>query len=216
MRPPALLPPARADGPLRCVRALRRVPHDERLLVADGGGTLLFRGTANWRDALAEARVGKRLVADGAGGVHRGFWDLYEAQVRARALEAVSTGRVHTLAGHSLGGVFAILCAHDMHRLGVPPPRAIYTYGAPRVGDARFARASARFPVRRVANAEDVVTRLPPLCHHVGAPLALDFDLGSIVLNHGLQGYEDALAARRAGAPWGPRWLPATPLQPRD
>ena len=153
---------------------------------------LLFRGTLSWRELITEARVGRVSWEDG-GTVHRGFADIY-TQMRPEILLAMKTEPIHYFGGHSLGGVMAILAAEDMlrHQLGVP--MATYTFGAPRIGDRRFVDSvGRRYPIFRIANEEDLVTRLPPLCRHVGHLVSIKFDAGSILANHGLEGYEAAL-----------------------
>jgi hypothetical protein len=55
-----------------------------------------------------------------------------------------------------LGGALATLAA------SLRPPRAVYTFGAPRTGDAAFAETLANVPVFNVSNPRDVVTALPP------------------------------------------------------
>ena len=92
-----------------------------------------------------------------AGGkVHRGFsrlirsvWESIDA-----ALQEVSKPLFYT--GHSLGGALATLAA------SLNPPHAVYTFGAPRIGDAAFAGPLADVPVFNVFNPQDIVTHLPP------------------------------------------------------
>lgn len=206
--------------------ALQSVPLEQRWVLRSDG-VLLFRGTASWRQLLLEARVGRcrwrgcdevvttpyaaSAGTPGAepsetsllrGSVHRGFCDLYEL-LRTdleETLRSSDAPRVHTIAGHSLGGIFAILCALDLacprfddgHDAVRTAPPVVYTFGAPRVGDKLFARTvRARLPlVHRIANEHDVVTRLPPLCAHVGTvPRPLRFQRGSIFANHALEEY---------------------------
>jgi hypothetical protein len=42
------------------------------------------------------------------------------------------------------------------------PPQAAYTFGAPRVGDRRFAQSISGTPLFRVVNRPDIVQLLPP------------------------------------------------------
>jgi triacylglycerol lipase len=59
-------------------------------------------------------------------------------------------------AGHSLGAALATLAA--VRRA----PAAVYTFGSPRVGDARFAAAAATLPIYRVVDDADLVATVPP------------------------------------------------------
>jgi hypothetical protein len=125
-----------------------------------GAGTpfavLAFRGSSGRLDNWV-ANFNLPLRAWPAGGrVHAGFkaallgiWP----EIRP-ALDALNRPVFYT--GHSLGAALAILAA------SLCPPRGVYTFGAPRVGDARFARRLQTVPVYRLAAARDMVTRLPP------------------------------------------------------
>lgn len=92
----------------------------------------------------------------GGGRVHRGFaaalrlvWDDIVPE-----LAKVESPLVYT--GHSLGAALAILAA------GRRPPSEVYTFGAPRVGDAGFIASLAGIPIQRYVNCCDIVCRLPP------------------------------------------------------
>lgn len=148
--------------------ALRRVGLDERARV-DRGGThaaiveattgppftaLVFRGTDQLRDWLTNVQAVPRRWPRG-GRVHRGFLrDLLRVWRPLRAHLAVCRGPLF-VAGHSLGGALATLAASALR------PRAAYTFGSPRVGDAAFA-ATLQAPLFRVENRRDLVTRMPP------------------------------------------------------
>lgn len=154
-------------------------------------GVLYVRGTRRARDLLTEARMGKRPFA--GAGVHRGFHDMYASSLD-ELLDALAGAHPRAIVGHSLGGVLGVMLAHDLETAGRAPTRVV-TVGAPRMGDEAFARLDRPWRVDRVYNAEDVVPRLPPLCRHVGRPLKLRFDSGSILENHSLEGYVQALEA---------------------
>ncbi len=116
---------------------------------------LVFRGTEgpmDWR------RNSSFLLTDWpcGGRVHGGFVDALDVvwDELGSALEAVTAPLLYT--GHSLGGALAVLAA------GRWPPLAVYTFGAPRVGDAGFAESLAGLAVYRVVNRRDVVARTPP------------------------------------------------------
>jgi hypothetical protein len=118
---------------------------------------LVFRGTTgrltNWLSNLD-------MVAcewPTGGNVHRGFrnilmelWDTIAA-----VLEVIEKPLYYT--GHSLGGALATLAA------SLRPPCAVYTFGAPRIGDAAFAQTLAAVPIFNVCNPKDIVPDLPPV-----------------------------------------------------
>ena len=99
--------------------------------------------------------------------------------------------RIHTVAGHSLGGVFAVLFADDMRRAKLIAP-TVFTFGAPRIGNRAFADAVDSPDVFRIYNPGDPVTRVPPLCRHVGRPVELAF-AGNGLERHCLENYIRAL-----------------------
>ena len=178
-------------------RQVQRIPREE--LHRARGDTMLFRGTLSWRELAVETKPG-RVPWEGGGAVHRGFAELFEAAcpavpapvpVLARGLRCPPPVRM--VAGHSLGGVFAVLYALELARAGYAPP-VVYTFGAPRLGDAALAARVAReCRAFRVCNAPDLVPRLPPLCAHAGELVLVRHRTRSVLDNH-------ALAALRAGA----------------
>jgi hypothetical protein len=117
---------------------------------------LVFRGTAgplsNWRFNLDMAAC----PWPAGGRVHRGFGHLL-MQIWENI--ATSLDQIHQplfFTGHSLGGALAILSA-SMHA-----PHAVYTFGAPLIGDRTFARTLSSVSIYNVVNPHDVVTQLPP------------------------------------------------------
>lgn len=120
---------------------------------------LVFRGTAGRRNWAADFVWGRRTqMAWGGGSVHAGFLACYLSirasvqavlrglveRVRAEANMGLGSGpgggkpRIHVV-GHSLGGALALLAAADF--VGSPEfdLKGVWTYGAPRVGNADFA-----------------------------------------------------------------------------
>lgn len=130
--------------------------------VCDTHAVLAFRGSdpmtlPNW---LTDMVV--RLVECGEyeGRVHYGFssalrstWSMIETALSA------AEERPLFITGHSMGGALAVLAACRLSRLG-RPPAAIYTFGAPRVGDVNFC-ARYELPTYRVVNRLDIVPEVP-------------------------------------------------------
>ncbi|MCG6907256.1 MAG: lipase family protein [Desulfobacteraceae bacterium] len=118
---------------------------------------LVFRGTngplSNWLFNLDATPA----AWPGGGRVHRGFKTIFGNiwQDMAGELQRVRKPLFYT--GHSLGGALAILAAASL------PPRAVYTFGAPRVGDADFVAALRPARIFHVVNPNDLVTTLPPV-----------------------------------------------------
>ena len=123
---------------------------------------LVFRGSAgrldNWLANFslmpAPWPTGGR-VHGGFKGALLGFWpDILEA------LRAIDGPVFYT--GHSLGAALATLAA------SLRAPRAVYTFGSPRVGDAHFVRTLRPLPVYRLATPKDIVTSMPPAAFPFG------------------------------------------------
>lgn len=167
---------------------------------------LAFRGTStatNWiSDVIASQTRFKPIKSPCL--VHRGFYEIYTS-ARAgilSALAGLSADKPLYIAGHSLGGALATLCATDVGAntsFGV----RLYTYGSPRAGDPAFAKACGG-NVRdswRFANRLDVVAYAPPTVYklprtgktyyysHVQTFVPLFFQNGSVSLNHVIGSY---------------------------
>lgn len=117
---------------------------------------LVFRGTSG---RLSNWLVNLDMVMrpwPGGGNVHRGFKTVLMEiwKTIAATLESVRCPLFYT--GHSLGGALATLAA------SLRPPRAVYTFGAPRMGDAAFSATLCDIPVFNIFNPRDIVTALPP------------------------------------------------------
>lgn len=130
------------------------------------------RGTEpdDWNDIQADVNA-TTVVAETVGRVHRGFkrevddlWPMVE--------EVLNRNRLPLwICGHSLGGAMAVICGARACGGGLRrEPEAVFTFGAPRVGDRLYV-THADVPCYRFVNNNDVVTRLPPMWmgyHHEG------------------------------------------------
>lgn len=117
---------------------------------------LVFRGTqgriSNW---LFNLTTGLSSWPSG-GNVHKGFKLLIlEAWEEIKQhLDSIPTPVFYT--GHSLGGALAVLAA------SLKKPAAVYTFGAPRIGDSDFINATKAINIYRVASARDIVPGIRP------------------------------------------------------
>jgi len=127
---------------------------------------LVLRGTNNLMDWLTDIRAIPAGWA-GHGNVHKGFakaltliWD----KVSTSLDKNVPSDCPLFITGHSLGAALATLAA------SLRPPRALYTFGSPRVGDKDFGETLSGVKNFRVVNNRDAVTTVPPPLpfHHVG------------------------------------------------
>jgi triacylglycerol lipase len=129
---------------------------EPRETVKEPFSVVVFRGTtghvSNWRINFDIA-----LSPWPAGGaVHRGFksiimthWDAID-----KTLQRIKNPLLFT--GHSLGGALAVLTA------SLRPAQSVYTFGAPRCGNAAFVKAVSPLPIFNVINPNDIVAELPP------------------------------------------------------
>jgi hypothetical protein len=130
--------------------------------VCDTHAVLAFRGSdpvtlPNW---LTDVVVKLVEHVEYEGRVHHGFssalkrtWSKIET-----ILDDVKDKPLF-LTGHSMGGAIAVLAAYRLAKMGRPPV-AVYTYGAPRVGDRTFC-SSYTLPTYRVVNRLDLVPEMP-------------------------------------------------------
>jgi len=141
---------------------------------------LVLRGTDALMDWVTDINVVPVKWA-GPGMVHKGFkegLDKIWTKVAASLDSNVPADCPFFIAGHSLGAALAMLAG------ALKPPRALYTYGCPRVGDETFGKAFAGKQVYRVRNNRDVVTTVPPdvTIHHVGELHYITHD-GDMLIN---------------------------------
>jgi pimeloyl-ACP methyl ester carboxylesterase len=110
---------------------------------------LVFRGTTGFRNWLLDLDV-RPMKLNARAVVHRGFaealdciWDLLRP-----TLERLPAPFFFT--GHSMGGALAQLAATRFR------PRAVYCFGAPRVGDHGYVEAIRAVPIYRIVNHRDI------------------------------------------------------------
>lgn len=116
---------------------------------------LVFSGNTEIWDVLADLNIVPFKWPAG-GTVHKGFND-----VLAKAWPEIDSVLAHMscpffYTGHGLGAALATLAASRR------APRALYTFGSPKVGDAEFVKTLAGTSVFRVLNNLDKVASLPP------------------------------------------------------
>lgn len=124
---------------------------------------IVCRGTEpnQWNDIKADANAW--TIASDVGRVHSGFhtevnelWPLLEQQIKENQ-------RPMWFSGHSLGGAMAAVCAVRCKISPIPSnPQAIFSYGAPRVGDRTYT-SFLKVKHYRWVNNNDIVPRVPPL-----------------------------------------------------
>jgi hypothetical protein len=140
---------------------------------ADAALTVVaFRGTASAQDVLTDL-MAWRIRWHPGGRAHAGFaWALRRVWPALLQTLTHHSGRL-VYTGHSLGGALATLAATLL------PPAALYTFGAPRVGNARFAELLRDVDHVRATDCADAVCDVPPSWLgyvHTGRQLYVDRD----------------------------------------
>lgn len=182
-----------------------------------GIAAVAFRGTqvtANWSwpDVKSNFLQGRSSWPGRAGQeVHGGYYEAVLDVLPAIgkfAVDCRGAGIPLYLTGHSLGGALATLAA------SVVDATATYTFGAPRVGNGKFAGSLEDKNVYRIVYGQDIAPSFPhPLLgyRHGGQRLQLDcenrltqggawrdlfhFPVAKGVLDHRVANYADGLTA---------------------
>ena len=140
---------------------LSQKTNTQAMLAEFGGASpfavLAFRGTEQTlRDLITDLKTGMPPFGKTEIAVHKGFrealdsvWDEINDVLAQLTCPVYYTG-------HSLGAALATLAAARRR------PKAVYTFGSPRVGNQAFVDALANVPLYRIVDDTDVVTTVPP------------------------------------------------------
>ncbi len=147
-----------------------------------------FRGTTDRTDARTDFRIHTNKVeVEGYKSpvrVHEGFYNAFQSVKAPLESLLVKTGMTETGAkpiyftGHSLGGALALVASAVFGGTKILGNRiaAVYTYGAPRVGEREFSNI-VKAPHYRVINLGDAIPLIPPNWltgyAHTGMPMML-------------------------------------------
>lgn len=118
---------------------------------------LVFRGTEqSLDDYIANLKLGTLPFRKIGICIHKGFeesldsiWSEIEAELDGLKCPVF-------FSGHSLGAALATLAASRRR------PRAVYTFGSPRVGNQAFVDSLADVTIYRIVDDQDIVTTVPP------------------------------------------------------
>lgn len=131
--------------------------NDELILIA-------VRGTSElWADGLRDVDASQVPFEDTDSKVHRGF---YESAQKAhdfvvKYLDKFYSGQKLLICGHSLGGAVALILSEMLRRRTEGYSIQLYTYGAPRAGDANFVAGAKDLVHHRIVNHNDPVPSVP-------------------------------------------------------
>jgi triacylglycerol lipase len=153
------------------------------------GLVIAFRGSDDEDSWLTDFDI-DLVDVDGAGRLHKGFWNAWQAI--ASEVEAVTASQPVTFVGHSLGAALAVVAAVAF-KLAGKPVAAVYGFEPPRVTPDLGVRTLLQdVPVHLYRNGLDVVTDVPvdwqhaALLIHIGTPElpfvnTLDHDLNRVI-----------------------------------
>jgi triacylglycerol lipase len=97
---------------------------------------ICFRGTNSITDMVYDAWFTKVPALGGKGKVHKGFQKALES-IWPQLIKKLDKNTRVFVTGHSLGGALALLAAHQL-TIENYTVAAVYTFGAPRVGNGEF------------------------------------------------------------------------------
>ena len=121
------------------------------------------RGTQpeDWNDIKADLDLAWTM-AETVGWVHRGFKREVDELWPRLEQALINNNRTLWFAGHSLGAAMSAICAGRCKLSYIKSnPRALFTYGSPRVGSHRYVNY-VQIETYRWVNNCDIVTRVPP------------------------------------------------------
>jgi hypothetical protein len=161
-------------------------------------------------DWMSDFQASHETWGNPTGKVHKGFYEALRAVwgipiggkeiLPARLLNRGE--RSVWIAGHSLGGALAELCAAQASFVSHVPVQGAYTFGQPRCGDETFARAvhaALGGRIFRFINDRDIVPRVPFYgmgFRHYGCQIFFDHQQKQV---DGTASVENLAAALRLG-----------------
>lgn len=183
---------------------------------------LVFRGSTsanNNADWVSNARIGLEFSKTGLP-VHIGFNQIFHSLLvdvkQFLSKNVTSRSTIHVV-GHSLGGAVANLAA-DWAKQNHGTSVALYSYGAPRVGSAWFAKTLGKRlkepNIYRVYNKTDPVPMIPvfPYTHSPVSDMGYQIYSSQSIVSaaaHDITGYRDSV--RKSG--WEDLHGPLAPFQ---
>lgn len=133
------------------------ITHNDQVML------ISIRGTQEFKDIGRDLDARQIPHEDGLGQAHRGFHEAFASTKDFLTLyiEAFrEDNQTFIVTGHSLGGAIALLVAEWIRRKYSQDVQ-LYTYGAPRAGDATFVREAQDLVHHRIVNHNDPVPGVP-------------------------------------------------------
>jgi hypothetical protein len=128
---------------------------------------LVFRGTCNARNWLTNINIGPL-----SNNAHKGYELALDHLWSELGPVLAERNEPLFFTGHSMGGALATLAARRQK------PQAVYSFGAPPIGNQRLQEDFNKLNIYRVVNFKDVVSRIPLTSGHVGTQYYVTQDHG--------------------------------------
>jgi len=142
------------------VRAV--IPDESTIIVArdpaQNATVFAFRGSVNVENWISNLEFDVIAPYDDPEiKVHRGLYHEY-LRYKKEITPYLVPGDQIVIAGHSSGGAMSMFFAYDIYR---DYDVAVYTFGKPRIGNAKFAESASEIRHFRITHAHDIVPHIP-------------------------------------------------------
>ena len=157
---------------------------------------LCFSGTVSFQDVLDDLQIQRQKCSETAH-VHAGFANRARRMLAEPEIsEFLKSQTSVVFGGYSLGGAVAVIAAHLAECDQLCKVRAVYTFGAPAVGDLSFTK-EYRLAHRtfRYTLSDDIIPRSNFRYRHVGQHINMAYNGTSVIDNHILTRYVDEVKA---------------------
>jgi len=156
---------------------------------------IVFSGTQNIKDVICDINIiPRKWPKEKDHRVHGGF-SLRTERLMYKIQDFIERNDNFIIAGHSLGGSCAILCASELKRRG-KHINAVYTFGGPKMATKDFVdyyRSQCLWDkTYNYVTPNDIVVKIP-LYRPVGKNIILNFEEKNGIISHDLNTYMDAI-----------------------
>ena len=144
------------------IEVISVIPDESTIIVArdpvQNATIFAFRGSVNVENWISNLEFDVIAPYDDADvKVHKGLYHeylLYKDEIS----KFLVTGDQIVITGHSSGGVMSMFFAYDIYR---DYDVSVYTFGKPRIGNAKFVESANAIRHFRVTHARDIVPHIP-------------------------------------------------------
>ncbi len=144
------------------IEVISVIPDESTIIVArdpaQNATTFAFRGSVNVENWISNLEFDVIAPYDDPEiKVHKGLYHEYLLYKKEISVYLVPGDRI-VIAGHSSGGAMSMFFAYDIYR---DYDVVVYTFGKPRIGNAKFVESASEIRHFRVTHADDMVPHIP-------------------------------------------------------